>query len=87
MKRPIIKCGCCNGKGKRPLGADLWTTLQKMGSNPLTTDDLLEEGISPNAICNRLRKLDSLGLVRVTGKKGKLYQWVRNEPEGEGRKP
>lgn len=81
MKRPIIKCSCCNGGGVIYLPNELWRTLKKLSSIPKLTSELNEVGITPNAICNRLKDLESLGLAKRSGKTGKWIKWVAVEPQ------
>lgn len=75
--RPLVGCPCCSGKGRVPLSDELWQTLKRVREsiNPCITDQLVERGITRNAINNRLDDLESLGLVKCTGKHGKWRIW------------
>jgi hypothetical protein len=74
--RPVVVCGCCQGEGTTELGDDLWRTLQRLDGKPRTTQDLVEIGITRNAINNRLIDLEKHGLIKCTGKRGKWRLWV-----------
>lgn len=80
MKTPCILCHHCDGTGRRPLVPELRETYQRLRRSrvPLTTADLMEPGITRNAISNRLTDLESLGLAYVVGKQSKSKLWMAN---------
>jgi DNA-binding transcriptional ArsR family regulator len=69
MKRPVIDCGKCGGKGKTPLDDTRWKTLQllarlKRASAPELYEQSGEKDhIGPSALNQRLEDLRKLGLV------------------------
>lgn len=74
---PIICCRCCAGTGKIELPPDHWRTLQRLRASPapLTTQELVEDGVSRNAINNRLSLMEEIGLIRRAGKEHKFILW------------
>jgi predicted methyltransferase len=75
---PLVACECCKGAGKVPLQRDLLRTFQHLETErPLMVSELRENGVTPNAINNRLVKLEQLGLARRRGKCGKWVMWFR----------
>lgn len=77
---PVLPCSCCGGTGKVALKGDLLRTLQRLGSKPLLVTDMLEDGVSPNAINNRLVALEKLSFAIRVGKVGKWVMWRRAIP-------
>lgn len=77
MKRPLIKCECCNGTGKEEIADHLWRTLKQIMARKVPTSraELEEAGITPNAINNRLIWLEKRGLIKRVGKRSKLILW------------
>lgn len=61
--KPTIQCRTCRGTGKEEVPEHLRATLLKIGKHRKTAKDLLEEGLTPNAIMNRLEDLCVLGLI------------------------
>ncbi len=82
MTPPLITCDCCDGTGKRELEPTLWRTLQMIPYPPASTPRIMldETGVTPNAINNRLIALESLGLIRRSGKDGKFILWEAVKP-------
>ena len=85
---PLVACECCKGAGKVPLQRDLLRTYQHLEpERPLMVSELREDGVSPNAINNRLVKLEQLGLARRRGKCGKWVMWLRVNAEHSNSHP
>lgn len=82
MKPPLITCACCDGTGKHALQPDHWRTLKRLRSQNMLTSilNLQEEGVTRNAINNRLVFLESQGLIRRVGKSGKFILWEARPP-------
>lgn len=82
MTPPLIKCACCDGMGKTKLHPDYWRTLQRVrkAKHPVGTLDLLESGVTSNAINNRLKRIEEFGLIRRAGKNGKFILWEAVKP-------
>lgn len=79
---PLIPCKYCQGAGVVPLQRDLFRTLQKLDTKTaLMVDGLKEDGVTSNAINNRLVHLEKLGLARRRGKVSKWILWVKAEPK------
>jgi len=83
MKRPLVICEHCGGKGKHHLDIALWECLWLVSraSNGLSTLEihkavLKSNEIGPTAINNRMTNLLKLGLV-MRRKRGKEYVWER----------
>lgn len=77
MKPRLITCRCCKGSGVVTLGKDHAHTLRMMYllEPPIIRPSLDERDVTPNAINNRLKDLESLGLIRRVGKDGKFIKW------------
>ena len=77
LKRTTVQCPTCGGAGRCDIPDHLAMTLGKirMSRKPLTTDSLQEDGISNEAICNRLVELEKHGLIERAGKVGKRFLW------------
>jgi len=85
---PLVACECCKGAGKVPLQRDLLRTYQHLETErPLMVSELREDGVTPNAINNRLVRLEQLGLARRRGKCGKWVMWLRANDQGEAQPP
>lgn len=77
-KAPLMTCPCCGGLGRVPITKDLLRTWQRLNlAKPAMVSELLEKGVTPNAINNRLVALEKLGLARRHGKKGKWVLWLK----------
>jgi hypothetical protein len=76
---PILPCSCCGGAGKVQLKGDLLRTFRRLGSKPLLVTALLEDGVTSNAINNRLVALEELHLAVRVGKVGKWVMWCAGE--------
>lgn len=75
---PLVACECCKGAGMVPLRGDLLRTYRQLETErPLMVSAMLEDGVSSNAINNRLVALEKLGLARRRGKCGKWVMWLR----------
>ncbi len=83
MEPPIITCTCCEGKGKHPLKSPILDTFTRIvqAAAPVKASDLIEPGISPNAINNRLRALHDAGLISRVGKQSKNILWAIRKGE------
>lgn len=85
-KRPMVRCGCCDGQGEVRLPLPLWDTLEELRINgPLTAGELCEwfghkEGgdeVGLTAMCNRLATLRDFGLVtREKAPAGHRASWL-----------
>ena len=75
---PLVACEHCKGAGVVPLTRDMLRTWQRLSdTKPLLVTALLEDGVTPNAINNRLVALERLGLAVRAGKVGKWVLWLR----------
>ena len=84
---PLVACEHCKGTGTVPLTRDMLRTWQRLSdTKPLLVTALLEDGVTPNAINNRLVALERLGLAVRTGKVGKWVLWLRANVKDEGRR-
>lgn len=82
MKARKVTCKCCNGTGKRDLTAVERSTIQAVGSEWSTTDQIARrlrdiQGYTTKnpALCNRLVDLHALGLVQRRAASGKHSEW------------
>lgn len=76
-----IRCGYCNGTGKRELSENLRQALARVPASPAakTAPDIAREWgvINKTTVNARLMVLEQMGLVRRVGKLGKAYRWQR----------
>ena len=69
VKTMKVPCGCCEGSGEVPLGAEYHETLVRLRrmSSSITGAQLGKKmGVEPTAMNNRLRRLEELGLAKST---------------------
>lgn len=72
MKPPLIQCETCHGTGREPLSELLTETLGMLGRRQATAVDLMIDGMTKNAINNRLEHLRRLGFVQRQ-RRGKFW--------------
>lgn len=73
---PKIPCEKCLGAGKIPLHPHLFQTLNRIPKTGATADDLVCDGVTTNAISNRLNSLLALGFVQRV-REGKFLRYFR----------
>lgn len=80
MKRPLIKCSCCNGRGKTELSTTLFVVLQVTTKSWQSTKDIyalvlpVSDWLKVTALNNRLVELQKLGLIDCE-QRGKAKFW------------
>ncbi len=77
MRPPQILCGHCRGSGRVDLPLELRDTLAAMRGDCRAPELAATLDIMGTAMCNRLHKLEELGLVKRVGKRGKAWVWRR----------
>lgn len=70
-----IPCGHCRGTGKIDLPLELAETVAAMHGLSRAPELARRLGCMGTAMCNRLGKLEELGLVECVGKRGKAKLW------------
>lgn len=75
--KATIPCRHCEGSGKETLPEPLRQTLMKLGKKRATSEDLREEGVTREAINNRLEQLRELGFVSRE-REGRFFLYFRS---------
>lgn len=77
MKPDITCCHHCQGTGSLPLTRGLQQTLDRLrnAKRPVSSFNLIEDGILQTAINNRLTSLEKLGFIERCAKQSKTYFW------------
>lgn len=71
---PAITCEKCSGSGKVPLHEHLAETLGKIPACGAVAENVQSNGITQNAVSNRLADLLALGLV-IRQREGKFWRY------------
>jgi hypothetical protein len=75
-----VPCDSCNGTGHRPLQGVEVDTLEAVGSEWCSTSEIATRVTIPAkigipALCNRLVRLESRGLVERRALSGAAFEW------------
>jgi hypothetical protein len=84
LSQPVfIKCRCCQGRGEIELTGPLSETLDLLRKHPgfLNGAALARLAkIKPTAMCQRLKRLEAMGLARSRLQCGRQLFWTSIEP-------
>ena len=81
-QKPLLKCECCGGMGKRPMSDDLHETLEAVihlkSAHAAQVVEALGYSCALTAMNNRLAELARLGFLTRT-KQGKFWLYEDND--------
>lgn len=76
MNPPLVTCHTCHGSGQEKLQEGLLETLQSLGKSEAAACEIVAEGVSVNAVNNRLERLRAMGFVKRR-RAGKFWLYSR----------
>lgn len=80
-QKPLLKCECCGGMGKRPMSDDLHETLEAVihlkSAHSAQVVEAIGYSCAPTAMNNRLAELMRLGFLTRT-RRGKFWVYEDN---------
>lgn len=82
MKKPMLKCECCGGTGKRPMSDDLHETLEAVihlkAAHSAQVVEAVGHQCTQEAMSNRLADLLRMGFL-TRKRHGKFWVYCQND--------